>query len=69
MDRSPAIAEVNEIEEAYAKRPHKTSEVICIACGSRWVSVRPTTVYLKQIECPFCKAVGRVIETGETLLH
>lgn len=46
--------------------PHKVSEVICIKCGKRWISVRPVKTLLKQLECPNCGS-GFVIETGEEL--
>ena len=46
--------------------PYKVSEVICINCKKRWVSVRPFIVLLKDIECPNC-GQGFVIETGEIL--
>lgn len=47
-------------------RPHKVSEVICVRCGKRWISVRPAGTLLKEIECPEC-GEGFVIETGEEL--
>ena len=42
------------------------SEVICVKCLKRWISVRPLSIFLKQIKCPNC-GVGYVIETGEYL--
>lgn len=45
--------------------PHKVSEVICINCKYRWISVRPHITLLKELECPNCSAQGYVIETGE----
>lgn len=45
-------------------REHTVSEVICIGCGHRWMSVRPSSVLLKEIVCPTCGA-GKVIETGQ----
>lgn len=47
--------------------PHKISEVICIRCKKRWVSVRPEEVLLKELQCPKCKKKGYVIETGEEI--
>ena len=47
--------------------PHKVSEVICINCKYRWISVRPTTATLILLECPICREQGYVIETGETI--
>lgn len=49
-----------------ANQPHRVSEVICVKCGRRWISVRPATCLLKDIECPDCGA-GFVIETGQDL--
>lgn len=45
--------------------PHKVSEVICIRCGYRWISVRPLKTKLKSLECPNCNHQGYTIETGE----
>lgn len=47
--------------------PHKVSEVICVKCGKRWVSIRPTRTLLKELECPQCHEQGFVIETGEVV--
>ena len=47
-------------------KPHVVSEVICVKCGKRWISVRPCKVLLKELECPNC-GPGFVIETGEDL--
>ena len=46
--------------------PHKVSEVICVRCGHRWISVRPSMTQLKDLECPNC-GPGFVIETGQEL--
>lgn len=46
---------------------HKVSEVICVKCYKRWICVRPTSVMLKNLECPQCKQQGYVIETGEVI--
>ena len=46
--------------------PHTVSEVICVKCGARWISVRPAKTLLKTIECPNC-GPGYVIETGQEL--
>lgn len=45
---------------------HTVSEVICIKCKTRWISVRPTEVLLKDIECRDCGS-GYVIETGQII--
>jgi len=47
-------------------RPHEVSEVICVRCCKRWISVRPKETLLKDIECPNC-GKGAVIETGQPL--
>lgn len=47
--------------------PHTISEVICIKCKKRWISVRPTEVLLKDLQCPKCKKKGFVIETGQII--
>lgn len=50
--------------EAYL--PHVVSEVICVKCGHRWISVRPEKTLLKDLVCPNC-GQGYVIETGQIL--
>lgn len=47
--------------------PHKVSEVICISCKFRWISVRPTITRLKDLQCARCGIKGYVIETGENM--
>ena len=47
--------------------PHKVSEVICVQCHKRWVSVRPKHTLLKDIVCYNCGHAGYVIETGEEM--
>lgn len=49
-----------------SRKPHSVSEVICVKCGKRWVSVRPLNTLLKKLECENCGA-GYVIETGQVL--
>jgi len=48
------------------KTPHKVSEVICVKCYHRFISVRPVNVLLKTLECEKCGA-GFIIETGENI--
>ena len=60
---SPLLDKVIPIE---ANMPHKVSEVICVKCGKRWISVRPFDTLLKHIVCPNC-GDGYVIETGEEM--
>lgn len=54
------------VESIDARKPHSVSEVICVKCGKRWVSVRPEGILLKRLECENCGA-GYVIETGQVL--
>lgn len=54
---------ISSIDE---RKPHTVSEVICVECGRRWISVRPEGTLLKNIECENCGA-GYVIETGQVL--
>lgn len=58
------MSKVVNIEE---NLPHAISEVICVRCCHRWISVRPTTCLLKDLECPECNKSGAVIETGQIL--
>ena len=46
--------------------PHEVSEVICVKCCHRWISVRPKGTLLKNIECPNC-GKGYVIKTGQDI--
>lgn len=54
----------NNVIEISEYQIHLVSEVVCLKCLRRWISVRPECVFLKDIECPACGA-GYVIETGE----
>lgn len=47
--------------------PCRVSEVICVKCTYRWLSVRPIATLLKDLECPKCEQQGFVIETGEQI--
>lgn len=60
---SDVIDYMEHIEE---NTPHKVSEVICVRCGYRWISVRPVGTLLKDLECKNC-GQGFVIETGEVM--
>jgi hypothetical protein len=55
-----------KITNIEARKPHTVSEVICVKCGKRWISVRPEGTLLKDIECENCGA-GYVIETGQVI--
>jgi len=47
--------------------PHVVSEVICVKCGHRQISVRPEGTLLKDLECAGCHKQGFVIETGQEI--
>jgi len=55
------------IKSITEKMEHKISEVICLNCKRRWMSLRPLVCYLTELECPGCHKTGFVIETGEEL--
>lgn len=55
------VVDINE------KQEHIITELICIRCCKRWISVRPATLLLSKMECPYCKAYGSVIMTGQEL--
>ena len=57
---------MKKITNIEARKPHSVSEVICVKCGKRWISVRPEGTLLKDIVCENCGA-GYVIETGEVM--
>ena len=57
---------MSEVIDLDSFRPHKVSEVICVKCGKRWISVRPLRTLLKELECPNC-GQGYVVETGESM--
>ena len=57
------MGDIVNIEE---NLPHIVSEVICVKCCHRWISVRPAITLLKDLECPNC-GIGAVIETGQIL--
>lgn len=46
---------------------HVVSELICINCKHRFIDTRPINLLLKDLECPKCKQVGYLIETGQIL--
>ncbi len=58
------MAQIIDIEE---NLPHTVSEVICINCKKRWIAVRPTKCWLKNLECLGCHEQGYVIETGQII--
>lgn len=58
---------MGDIIDINANKPHKVSEVVCLKCLHRWISVRPCETLLKQLECPACNNQGFTIETGENV--
>lgn len=58
------MSDVTDITE---RRPHMFFEAMCIECRHRWVAVTRTNVLLKDLECPDCKLLGRVINTGQVM--
>lgn len=58
---------MNNIINIEENLPHKVSETICLRCFKRWIAVRPTSVLLKDMDCPYCKRTGLVIETREII--
>lgn len=57
---------MGDVIDIEANLPHAVSEVICVKCGHRWISVRHNTTLLKELECPNC-GKGFVIETGQEI--
>lgn len=60
---------MGEIINLQDQQPHKTSEVICVKCGYRWLAVRPVETKLKDLQCPLCKEKTYTIETGEIITN
>lgn len=56
-----------KVVDIEANLPHKVSEVMCVNCLHRWLSVYPEETLLKDLECPECSEVGYVICTGQNL--
>lgn len=57
---------MGDVVNIEANLHHMVSEVICVKCGHRWISVRPSITLLKDLECPNC-GQSFVIETGQIL--
>lgn len=47
--------------------PHRTAELICVRCYTRWIGAWPEDILLKDLSCPHCKQSGAVITTGQIL--
>jgi DNA-directed RNA polymerase subunit RPC12/RpoP len=52
--------------EAYL--PHEVTELVCLRCRHRWISVHRTNTNLREYRCPRCRRMGMVIHTGQTLM-
>ena len=59
---------MEEVVDIEKNVPHKVSEVMCVNCKERWISVRPCGTLLKYLQCPKCFLQGFVIETGEEIV-
>jgi len=55
------------IRSIESQTPYKVSEVICVRCFYRYLSVRPIKTLLKELECRQCKSIESIIETGEDM--
>jgi len=55
---------MGEVIDISKNQPYAVSEVICVRCCKRWISVRPEKTLLKNIEFYNC-GKGAVIETGQ----
>lgn len=54
-----------EPQDLLDNHPNTVCEVICVKCLARSVNVRPSNVFLKDIECESCKSRGYIIMTGQ----
>lgn len=66
MNKYKNGGKMGEIIDINKNQPHAVSEVICVRCCKRWISVRPNETLLKQIKCPNC-GKGAVVETGQPI--
>ena len=58
----------DNVVDIYEHKPHLVSEVVCLKCLKRWIAVRPEDTWLKELQCPKCKQVGFVINTGQEIV-
>lgn len=56
---------MDNITPIEANMPHLVHEVMCWACGRRWIAVHPARTLLKELECPGCGKTGFVFVTGQ----
>lgn len=52
-------------DQELSDEPCKFSEVVCLKCLHRQISVRPVGAPLKVLQCSQCGESGFIIETGE----
>lgn len=60
---------MGKIIDIDALDPHLTGELICVACGYRYVGTWNEKVWLKELYCPNCQRNGYTIGTGQILEH
>lgn len=58
---------MGDVVDIWINQPHVVCELMCVKCLKRWISVRPVSLWLAHIECPYCKAKGTVIMTGQPI--
>ena len=60
-----SVISLDEYKES--NEPHTVSELVCLSCLHRYIGAFPSTVLLKNLECPNCGAVNTIIKTGQDL--
>lgn len=58
---------MGKIIDIDAYEPHLTGELICMACGYRYIGTWNEKIWLKELYCPNCKMQGFTIGTGQIL--
>lgn len=59
---------MGKVIDITASTPHTVAEVMCWKCGRRFVSVAPSSVLLKDLQCPdghigYCFYTGQDVVT------
>lgn len=49
--------------------PHLTGELICVACGYRYIGTWNENTWLKDLCYPNCQTNGYIIGTGQIMEH
>lgn len=65
MSQKDKVVRMQEYKED--NTPHIVSELICLKCLHRAISVYPEGLWLKDMECPECGYIGAMIHTGQEL--